>query len=135
MLDDVDERRAAYAVFNNPFLLVCTPSTLLIHWAPRSLVILWSSWIAHFLLLTSCLFPGPTCAFTATMDILLLTCPTHIPNSWSLPGRLSGAPGRFAYTLLDFGQAYVHLHPPSHMPQSTNLPSPHTPPALSQHDP
>ena len=49
-----------YAVFMNPFLRVSTPSTLLSHCAPLSLAILWSSRMAHILLLARCWLPDPT---------------------------------------------------------------------------
>ena len=84
-----------YAVLIIPFLKLLTPSILLIHWEYLSCFILSSSWIAHCLLLASCLLPGPTWwildrrhptwALTAVTESLLLICPTIKANSLSEP--------------------------------------------------
>ena len=120
-------RELAQAVLMNPFLKVCTPSTLLSHCALRSWAILLSSLMAQVLFLASCPFPGPTwcslprrqstCACTAAWDNLLLICPTRTPSSSSLPGRPLWSPWNFN---LCSASIWTRWWTPS-------LPSPHAP--------
>ena len=132
------------AVLMNPFLSVCMPSILLIHWAFLSKFILWSPLIAQVLLLASWTFPGPTwwsldskqstCACTAAMESLLLICPTKTPSYWSLPGCPCCRPWNLSLLSASTWTSWWTCSLPTPMPQSKDQAVPHTPPTSFPED-
>ena len=108
-------------VLKNPFLRVCTPSTLIIHWAPLFHAILWSLLVAQTLFLASCPSPGPswwifykrqsTCPLMATIDSLhtptqLLITPGSTPRDQEIQFSFQPSIGPTGVPL--------HLFPPMH---------------------